>query len=138
MKHRPTLRVEVREPDRRDEWELSWYRERLADPTLLDYAVVIVVDGTGYLVVPRCGRRRGGYVSANDAEVIWHLCDQLRALPRFPDVRVRWSTDPDVCHAVEWGDPVPNTPDDRVRGKFYGYSDEAIAEYAEEVDGREQ
>ncbi|CAM5475595.1 hypothetical protein SCANM63S_01775 [Streptomyces canarius] len=32
MRHRPSLCVEVREPDRRDEGELSWYRERLADP----------------------------------------------------------------------------------------------------------
>ncbi|MFI1795393.1 DUF6302 family protein [Streptomyces olivaceoviridis] len=64
--------------------------------------------------------------------------DQLRQLPGFPDARVRWSTDPDVCHAVEWGDPVPNTTDGHLRGKFYGYSDEAIAAYAEEADGREQ
>ncbi|MET9017871.1 MULTISPECIES: DUF6302 family protein [Streptomyces] len=77
----------MREPDRRDEWELSWYRERLADPSLLDRAVVIVVDGTGYLVVPCCGRRRGGCVSAGDAEVIWHLCrpaPPAAGLPRRP------------------------------------------------------
>ncbi|AKN75677.1 hypothetical protein QR97_31505 [Streptomyces sp. PBH53] len=132
------MTVEVLPPDVRDEWEASWYRERLDDPALLDQAVVVVVGGSRHMVVPRGGRRRGGALSVGDVAVIWLLRDALAGLEGFPDVRVRWATHPDSCHAIEWGDPVPNTDDDRVRGRYFGYSDRAIVAYAEEMASREQ
>ncbi|MFF7369839.1 DUF6302 family protein [Streptomyces tricolor] len=138
MTRRRGRTVEVRPPDQRDEKQVSWYRDRLDDPTLLDQAVVVVVVGSRFLAVPRSSRRRGGDLSAGDVAVIWHLRDALAGLEGFPDLRVRWSTHPDSSHAVEWGDPVLNTNDDTVRGRYFGYSDRAIEAFAEEMASREQ
>ncbi|MFH7336623.1 DUF6302 family protein [Streptomyces hygroscopicus] len=104
MKRSPSPTVELRPPDQRDEWAASWYREWLDDPTLLEAAVVLVVDGAGCIAVPCGGRRRGGHLSVDDdIAVLWAMRDALDGRPGFPDVRVRWSTDPEVCHRVEWG-----------------------------------
>lgn len=132
------MAVEVRPPDQRDEWQTSWYRERLAERKILEVAVVVVVGGAAFLAVPCGGGRRGGYVCADDTDVVWRLRDVLDRIDGFPDVRVRWSTEPDVCHAVVWGDPSPGFADDRRRGRFYGYSDEAIAAFVQETAARER
>ncbi|MFI2434604.1 DUF6302 family protein [Streptomyces sp. NPDC018693] len=124
--------MEVRSADWRDEWEASWYRERLRDPTLIDAGLVVVVDGTGFLAVPVGGQRRGGYISADDAETVPSLHDALMGRPGFPRLRVRWSTCPSTCHVVEWGEDAPDD-DDTARGRFYGYSEQAIGAFVDEV-----
>lgn len=52
--------------------------------------------------------------------------------PGFPDVRVRWSPYRDTCHTVAWGKPAPAWwEDDVVFGRFFGYSEAAIARFVE-------
>ncbi|MFF5019108.1 DUF6302 family protein [Streptomyces sp. NPDC001165] len=133
MRQRPRAAVKVRPADQRDEWEASWYRERLLDPKLLDTGIVVAVDHIGYLAVPVGGQRHGGSISAADRATARSLRDALTGRPGFPQVRVRWSTCPSVCHVVEWGDKSPDIDDDTVRGRFYGYSDRAIAAFADEL-----
>jgi len=126
--------VEVRPPDARDEWEASWYRERLHDPSLIDFGVVVVVDGIGFLAVPVGGRRRGGYLAVDDFAMVGQLRAALAGLEGFPSVRVRRSTDPRVCHAVEWGDPAPRSDSEVIRGWFYGFSEQAVVRFCQERD----
>jgi hypothetical protein len=129
-----SVAVGLRPPDARDEWEASWYRERLADPSLIAAGVVVVVAGRiGYLAVPVGGQRRGGYIPVGDAVDVPLLLQALDGRPGFPAVRVRWSTCESTCHVVEWGDVPPDTDDDAVRGRFYGYSERAMARFDEEI-----
>jgi hypothetical protein len=130
-KRRRTACVEVRPADRRDEWEASWYRERLLDQTLLAAGVVVVVDGVGFLAVPVGGARRGGYISADKRRAAGCIRDALAGRSGFPQVRVCWSRHPSVCHVVEWGEAPPDD-DDWARGAHYGYSEQAIRAYVEE------
>jgi hypothetical protein len=111
-----------------------WYSERLADLSLLDSAVVAMVARVGYLAVPVGGagnQRRGGFLAVDDCITTRCLHYVLMGRAGFPAVRVRWSRDRTVCHSVLWGEDPPDTDDDRVRGRFYGYSEQAIAAYAE-------
>jgi hypothetical protein len=54
----------------------------------------------------------------------------LDGRPGFPDLRVRWSPYRDTCHVVECGEIPPD--DDAERGRFYGYSAEAISTFLAE------
>ncbi|MYR61315.1 hypothetical protein GTY54_35560, partial [Streptomyces sp. SID625] len=105
-----------------------------ADLTILDAAVALVVDRTRFLAVPvsKSGGRRGGYLAVTDRVTTRCLRDVLDGMPGFPDVRVVWATTPAQCHAVEWGEARPGCWDDYVQGRFYGYSDQAIAQFVEE------
>ncbi|MFF8882136.1 DUF6302 family protein [Streptomyces flaveolus] len=108
---------------------MVWYSERLADLSLLDAAVVAVVDRVGYLAVPvggSGGQRRGGFLAVDDRLTARCLRYALLGRPGFPAVRVQWSSDHSVCHNVAWGEAPPDTDDDQVRGRFYGYSEQAI------------
>ncbi|GHD34858.1 hypothetical protein GCM10010313_81800 [Streptomyces violarus] len=126
--------VRLRPPGKRDEWEASWYRERLADPSLLTTAVAVVIGGISYLAVPVGGERRGGYIPVRDATSVMLIRQALEGLDGFPSARVRWSTHPDTCDAVEWGDPAPPGDDDAESGRFYGYSEQSIARFTKERD----
>lgn len=125
----PLLAVSVQAPCPDDEWEVSWYRERLHDDELLAEAIVVVVGWIRYLAVPVGGQRRGGYISVTDPVWARRLAEALLGREGFPDVRVQWSEHPSVLHVVEWGDVAPDSVDDAVRGHFYGYSTEAVARF---------
>lgn len=129
MRRKAQLVVEVRPPDARDEWEVSWYRERLADPSLIAAGVVVVVGRIGWLAVPVGGQRRGGYLAVDRAEDVEPLRRALDGRPGFPAIRVQWSTRRDVCHVIEWGEYTPGPDDDVERGRFYGYSEAAVRAY---------
>lgn len=122
----------MRCPDMREEWEASWYRERLADPSLVAAAVAVVVDGISYLAVPVGGERRGGYIPVREPTAAMLLRQALDGLRGFPSVRVRWSFHLDACDVVEWGDYPPDTDCDAERGRFYGYSEQSIARFTKE------
>ena len=57
------------------------------------------------------------------------LRDLLVGKPGFPDVRLRWSPDPESCHVVEWGARTPFGGDDVLRGRFYGYREEVLGQF---------
>ena len=46
----------------KDETDESYYRNRLADPSLLDRAISVQVNGFAVLAVPVGSTRRGGYL----------------------------------------------------------------------------
>jgi hypothetical protein len=104
--------------------DYTWFRERLADPSLLDRAVGVKVDGAVLLAVPAAGCRSGGYLSVcsvGDAVRVWAA---LRGRPGFPRIRLGLSIRRDTYHTVDWG---PRQPwDDAERGRYFGYSPCAI------------
>lgn len=104
--------------------EYAWFRERLADPGLLDSAVGVKVDGAVLLAVPVGGSRRGGYLSVGTVSDAVRVRAALRGLPGFPRVRLNLSVHRDTCHTVNWGARHPW--DDAARGRHFGYAPSAI------------
>jgi hypothetical protein len=127
--------VELQRPGELDEWEASWYRERLHDQSLVDDSVVVVIDGTRYLAVPVGGQRRGGYIPVDDRDHLWQLRDALKDRTGFPFVRLRWSDRPDVCHSIAWGDLMPRSADSDEQSQFYGFDPAAVARADDEELG---
>ncbi|MFI2312559.1 DUF6302 family protein [Streptomyces sp. CB00072] len=118
-------------PGAPDEEETAYYRQRLDDPSLLDRAVAVQVEGSVVLAVPVGGWRKGGYLSVSEVVTGLAARSLLRGRPGFPDVRLSWSPYPDCCHVVRWGAPVPYEDDPIAEGRFYGYSKAALASFAE-------
>jgi hypothetical protein len=118
--------VRLERPGALDEWEVSFYRDSLLDPSLLDASVVVVMGRTRYLAVPVGERRRGGWISVPDKRVLEQLVDALKGRDGFPQARVRWSGHPDVCHAVAWGATHPRTADENEVARFYGLDPAAV------------
>ncbi|MEU5163399.1 DUF6302 family protein [Streptomyces sp. NPDC020875] len=110
--------------------DIAYYRERLADPSLLEAAVTVRVLDDARLAVPVGPGRLGGYLPYDVLVLAVEARELLTGLPGFPHLRLHWSPDGDVCHAVEWGEPQPDTDDDVRLGRFYGYRESAIGEYA--------
>ncbi|MFI1677568.1 DUF6302 family protein [Streptomyces sp. NPDC020607] len=111
--------------------DFVYYEQRLADLHLLDRAISICTLRLSFLAVPVGGSRRGGFFPVDCACFGLAVRYALRAFPGFPDVRLRWSPWPDPHH-VEWGEKPSwlwSCQDDAVLGRFYGYSDAAIARY---------
>lgn len=112
-------------------WE--WFETRLEDISLLRRAVTIVCDGEAVdLAVPVGGARRGGYVALATLRWCKEAVRQLSGKPGFPNLRiVRGSRT--VAHNVCWGEPEPEYSEghfDYERGRFFGYSENAIRPYA--------
>ncbi|MER6520238.1 DUF6302 family protein [Streptomyces sp. NPDC001553] len=108
--------------------DYGWYRDRLADPTQADRGIGVSVYRLPLLVVPIGGRRRGGYYATEEPTVALAVRAALAREPGFPDLRVRGPEYFD-CHTVQWGAPGPPVEDDIACGRFYGYSDAAIADF---------
>jgi hypothetical protein len=123
-------------PGEADRQDWLYFQERLADPSLAARGLAVRFDWYTHLAVPVGGRRLGGYLSAADIMTGLAIRALLLGHPGFPDVRLRWSPDPDCCHVVEWGARAPLSDDDEVRGRFYGYSDHAIAQCKELLAAR--
>lgn len=111
--------------------DYAWFRERLADPGLLDYAVGMKTDGAVLLAVPAGGSRSGGYLAVGtvaDAVRVWAA---LRGRPGTPRVRLGLSVHRDTCHTVNWG---PRQPwEDAERGRYFGYAASAIDTFLHQV-----
>lgn len=111
-------------------YDFEYFRDRLADPAVLADAVAICVFRAPLLAVPVRGLRRGGYMSFDLLSTALEARGLLADRPGFPSLRVRWSPYRDTCHTVEWGRPAPAWwEDDVVFGRFYGYSEAAIAAF---------
>lgn len=111
-------------------YDFEHFRDRLAEPTILTYTVAVRVFRAPLLAVPVGGSRRGGYMSFDLLSLAMATRRLLEDQPGFPSLRVRWSPYRDTCHTVEWGAPAPEWwEDDAVFGRFYGYSESAIAAY---------
>lgn len=109
--------------------DLDYYRDRLEDPELLDAGVTVHLDCDRILAVPVGGLRRGGFLPVQDVVTGLAVRALLAGRPGFPDVRLRWSADIDICHNVEWGERPPQWWKDAARGRFYGYRADAVARF---------
>ncbi|MER5210935.1 DUF6302 family protein [Streptomyces sp. NPDC002838] len=111
-------------------YDFEYFRDRLAEPAILASAIAVRVFRAPLLAVPVGGSRRGGYMSFDLLSLAMATRGLLDTRPGFPNLRVRWSPYRDTCHTVEWGDPAPDWwEDDAVFGRFYGYSEAAIAAF---------
>ncbi|MFJ5811724.1 DUF6302 family protein [Streptomyces sp. NPDC093093] len=112
----------------REAVDYEWYRDRLADPAQADRGIGVSVYRLPLLVVPIGGRRRGGYYATEQRAVALAVLAALAGEPGFPNLRVRRPQYTD-CHTLRWGAPGPPVGDDVACGRFYGYSDTAIADF---------
>lgn len=124
----------------------DWYAARLTDLCLLDFSVPVRRGTDWVLAVPIYGDRLGGdasFVSRQDAEA---AAEKLKDKAGFPNVRIVFSRHRDTMHVVQWGKNAPEfdksvpdaeAHDDRMRGKFYGYSAAAILHHSIECHGTE-
>jgi hypothetical protein len=111
---------------------IDYYEQRLAEPWLLDKAVLLDVEANETpLAVPVGKLRRGGHIeflSRREAKKAFGL---LKRYEGFPNLRI-------TSYTLIWGDPVPFQGCDYtepvcalVLGLYYGYKPEAIAEQFE-------
>ena len=106
-----------------DALNYRFYRDRLDDPGLLDRAIV---TEDGDLAVPVGGKRLGGYVVADTRAAARRLIRQMAARPgEFPGIRLYGGYD----WLIEWGPELDWRGDDEVAGRYFGYSEAAIAAY---------
>lgn len=116
----------------KEAYDFEYFRDRLAEPAILAEAVSVRVFRAPLLAVPVGGSRRGGYMSFDLLSLAMATRHLLDTQPGFPNLRVRWSPYRDTCHTVEWGEPAPGWwEDDSVFGRFYGYSEAAIAAFVQ-------
>ncbi|WP_432104078.1 DUF6302 family protein [Streptomyces sp. bgisy091] len=115
-----------------DAYDFAYYEQRVADAWLLDRSVAVQTLRMPFLAVPAGGSRRGGYYPMTCLCFALAVRDVLLDRPGFPNPRVRPSPYPDSCSVVEWGERPPTLwgpCDDLTLGRFYGYSEDAIARY---------
>ncbi|GGV62936.1 hypothetical protein GCM10010277_68660 [Streptomyces longisporoflavus] len=113
-------------------YDYELFVERLADPWLLEKSIAVRTLRMPFLLVPVGGSRRGGYFSVPYVDLGLMVHDLVLGQPGFPDPRLRWAPYPDACHVVEWGERPPTyrgPADDIALGRFYGYSEHAIARF---------
>jgi Family of unknown function (DUF6302) len=106
----------------------DYFNKRLENPDLLKHAVPIVCDGlTVDLAVPIGGKRRGGYVALATLRWCRDAVSQLKGKPGFPHLRIVKGSRT-IMHNVRWGEAEPGDgASDTELGRFYGYSEQAIA-----------
>jgi hypothetical protein len=108
---------------------LQYYTERLADPGLLDSALI---TECGDLAVPAGGIRRGGWTSIVSVAEGGRLIERMRESPSlFPDPRFAYHN-----QVIMFGPDAPD--DDAAAGRHYGYSDAAIAKFLRRVADMEE
>ncbi|GGV63268.1 hypothetical protein GCM10010277_69280 [Streptomyces longisporoflavus] len=113
-------------------YDYELFEQRLANPWLLKKSIAVRALRMPFLLVPVGGSRQGGYFSVPYLHLGLLVRDLVLAQPGFPDPRLRWSPYPDTCHIVEWGARPPayrGPVDDITLGRFYGYSEQAIARF---------
>jgi hypothetical protein len=107
---------------------IHWYKERLADVSLLDHAVrVLCSNGEEEIAVPVGGKRRGGYITFDTLKSCGEAVKQLKDKPGFPNLRIIRARP----YCVDWGDPQPEqfgtqADIDRKLGRYFGYKESAI------------
>ncbi|MEU1629343.1 DUF6302 family protein [Streptomyces sp. NPDC020096] len=126
----PPTPLTVRLLPPREASDYEYFRNRLADLSVLENSVAVSLNRATLLAVAVGGQRRGGYLSVGLLLQALAIRRLLTGRPGFPDARVRWSPYRDTCHMVEWGDTPPW--DDASRGRFYGYSDTAVTAFFQE------
>lgn len=117
-----------------DAYDFEYLEQRTADAWLLEKSVAVRTLRMPFLAVPIEGSRRGGYFPVSCVCFGLKVRDVLLEQPGFPNPRLRWSPYPDTCTVVEWGERPPTlwgVCDDTTLGRFYGYSEAAIAAFTQ-------
>lgn len=130
VKHPPVTAAVIAAP--RDAYDFEYFEQRIADTWLLEKSVAVRTLRMPFLAVPVGGSRRGGYYPVSCLCFGLSVREVLLDQPGFPNPRLRWSPYPDTCHVVEWGERPPTLwgpCDDITLGRFYGYSEDAIARF---------
>ena len=113
-------------------YEREYYAQRLAEPWLLDKAVLLDVEANGTpFAVPVGKLRRGGHLEFLDKSEAKKALGLLKSCEGFPNLRI-------ISLSLWWGDPAPFQGCDYaepicgvVLGLYYGYKPKAIAEHCE-------
>ncbi|MFE3473854.1 DUF6302 family protein [Streptomyces bacillaris] len=116
----------------RDAYDFEHYEQRISDTWLLEKSVAVRTMRMPFLAVPVGGMRRGGDYPVSCLCFGLKVRDLLLGQPGFPDLGVRWSLSPETCFVVEWGERPPKLGSGRdatTLGRFYGYSEAAIAAF---------
>lgn len=99
---------------------LRYYRERLADPGLLDS---LLITECGDVAVPVGGTRRGGWTSVGSFAEGEQLIERMREHhDQFPNPRFGYGG-----QVIVFGPDAPD--DDAEAGRHYGYSEAAITQF---------
>ncbi|MGW8597656.1 DUF6302 family protein [Streptomyces sp. NPDC055893] len=114
-----------------DAFDYDYYVRRLSDTWLVEKSIAVRIMRMPFLAVPVGGTRRGGYYPVPCICFGLAVRDLLREHAGFPDLRLHWSQDPETSNVVEWGEKPPRLwgNDDTTLGRFYGYSETAIAAF---------
>jgi Family of unknown function (DUF6302) len=112
---------------------IEYYAQRLAEPWLLDKAVLLDVEANETpFAVPVGKLRRGGHIEFLDRIEAKKAFSLLKTCDGFPNLRI-------ISCTLWWGDPAPFRGCDYtepicavVLGLYYGYKPEAIAEHFEQ------
>lgn len=129
-KHPPVTVTVMAAPQ--EAYDFDYFEQRIADAWLLEKSVAVRTLRMPFLAVPVGGSRRGGYFPVPCLCFGLKVRDALLGLPGFVNPRLRWSPYPDTCDVVEWGERPPilwGDCDDTTLGRFYGYSEAAIARF---------
>lgn len=116
----------------RDAYDFEYYDQRLVDTWLLEKSIAVRILRMPFLAVPVGGPRRGGYLVVPCFCFGFTVRDLLLEQPGFSNVRLRLASYPDAGPVVEWGERSPTLwgqRDDLTLGRFYGYSEDAIARF---------
>ena len=102
----------------------NYYLHRLADPSLLEHALV---TKSGDLAVPVGGARRGGWTQVTSKAEGRQLIEEMQQRPDlFPNPRFGYDGEVIAFGAEE--------PDDDVEaGSYFGYSDAAIQKFVQKL-----
>ncbi|WP_405895189.1 DUF6302 family protein (plasmid) [Streptomyces sp. NBC_01527] len=115
----------------KEAYDYEFYAGRLADSDLLEKSLALRTLRIPLLAVPVGGLRQGGSYEVTCLCFGLKVADLLRGKRGYPDIRLRWAPSPHDCYVVEWGETSPTLrgrTDTARLGKFYGYTDLAIAE----------
>ncbi|MFD3356259.1 DUF6302 family protein [Streptomyces fradiae] len=118
--------------DPQDAYDYDYYVRRLEDTWLVEKSIAVRIMRMPFLAVPVGGARRGGYYPVPCICFGLAVRDLLRDHAGFPDLRLHWSQAPETSDVVEWGEKPPRlwgNDDDTTLGRFYGYSETAIAAF---------
>ncbi len=113
-------------------YDFDYYAQRIAEPDLLSESFAVRMMRMPLLALRVGGTRRGGYYPVPCPDFALAFRDALHGRPGYPHLRMRRSTRPYENYVVEWGERPPTLwpdADDAAVGRFYGYSEAAIAQY---------
>lgn len=104
--------------------DFGFFKQRLADDSLLEHSVAVRTLRIPFLAVPTGGERRGGFYTVSCTCFGLAVRDVLAELDGFPNVRLGSASSARPGDIVEWGERSPRlsgVDDQRLLDEFYGF-----------------